>query len=152
MKSTSGKRLIARDGFAMATTLLIILVLSVIAVGASWLATTEKRTSFAESAHISSIFSADAGGESGINFLRLTERPPKIINFADSTVHFQGTTTLQDNQTFDYDCRYMTKQLKPGWGIEYVDYDYMVDSRGSSTLEAQSTVALIASRLYREGY
>ena len=58
-----------RDGFALVTTLLILLVLSVIAVGAAWLASSEKRASFAESVHLSAVYSADAGGEAGINFL-----------------------------------------------------------------------------------
>jgi hypothetical protein len=141
-----------RDGFAMATTLLVVLVLSVLAIAAVWLANSEKRTSFAESVHISSVFSADAGGEAGINFLRLRERPPMIIDFTDMTVHTQGTTPIQGSQNYEYRCRFVAKRPKPGWGIEFLDYDYQVVSTGTASQDGQSGVALIASRLFREGY
>jgi hypothetical protein len=141
-----------RDGFALATTLLMILVLSVLAVGAAWLASTERRTSFAESVHISSIFSADAGGEAGINFLRLADGPPLIIDPADSTVHTQGTTAIQGVQEYEFEARYRAKRPKPGWGIEFLDYDYTVVSTGRAALASRTNVALLASRLFKEGY
>ncbi len=141
-----------REGFALATTLLIILVLTVIAVGASWLATTEKRTSFAEGVHISATFSADAGGEAGINYLRLVPSPPSIIDFGDMTVHSQGTTPIQGTQTYDYTCQFLQKRPRPGWGLEFLDYDYAVASNGNASQDGRSAVRLVASRLFREGY
>jgi hypothetical protein len=145
-------RKVDRQGFAMATTLLIILVLSVIAVGATWLATSEKKTSYAEGVHISSVFSADAGGESAINFLRLSSTPPAIINFADMTVRDQGETSIHGNQSYEYGCQFVAKRPKPGWGIEFLDYDYNVTSQGQADREGQSAIQLVASRLFREGY
>lgn len=145
-------RRVDRDGFAMATTLLVILVVSVVAVGAAWLAATEKRTSFAESVHVSAVFSADAGGEGAINFLRLSDSPPQIIDFSDQTVWNQGTTTIHADQTYEYECRFLTKRLKPGWGIEYLDFDYNVVSSGTASRNGLSAVELIASRLFKEGY
>jgi hypothetical protein len=141
-----------REGFALATTLLMILVLSVLAVGAAWLASTEKRTSFAESVHISSIFSADAGGEAGINFLRLVDGPPPIIDYADSTVHSQGATTIQGAQEYEFDAHYAGRRPKLGWGTEFADYDYTVVSTGRAALASRTNVALLASRLFKEGY
>ncbi len=98
--------MVNREGFAMVTTLLMLLVLSVLAVGVIWMATSEKKTTFAEQNHISSVFSADAGGEAGINFVRLSPTPPRIISFADSTVRYQGETALHGSQNYDFTCSY----------------------------------------------
>lgn len=141
-----------RAGFAMATTLLIVLVLSVIAVGAAWLASSERKTSFAEGVHMEALFSADAGTEDAINFLRLSEEPPPIVDFVDNEVRDQGRTALQGTQAYDYRCRYLRKQPRPGWGIEYLDYDYSVMSSGAASREGRSDVQVVASRLFREGY
>jgi len=141
-----------REGFAMATTLLVILVLSVVAVAAAWLASTEKRTSFAESVHVSAVFSADAGGEAAINFLRLTDKPPMIVDPADSTVRNQGTTAIHEDQEFEFACRWKERRAKPGWEFEYIDYDYDVEATGTYTADGRTAVGLVASRLFREGY
>jgi hypothetical protein len=141
-----------REGFAMATTLLIVLVLSVIAVGAAWLASSERKTTFAEGVHMEALFSADAGTEHAINFLRLSEEPPAIVDFADNTVRNQGRTGLLGTQTYQYGCNYLRKQPRPGWGIEYLDYDYAVLSSGAASREGRSDVQIVASRLFREGY
>jgi len=143
---------LGREGFAMATTLLIILVLTVIALAAAWMATAEKKTSFAEGVHMEAVFSADAGTEASINFLRLSETPPTIINPADLTVRNQGDTPVQDDQSFSYSCRFLNKQPKPGWGIEYLDYAYVITAQGEASTRGQSGVQVIASRLFREGY
>ena len=141
-----------RDGFALVTTLLMLLVLSVIAVGAAWLATSEKRTSFAESVHLSAVYSADAGGEAGINFLRLADAPPKILDFGDFSVRNEANTTIQGTQSFEYDCFYVQKRPKPGWGTQFLDYDYRIASLGQASTAGQSGVELVASRLFKEGY
>ena len=143
---------IDREGFALVTTLLIILVMSVIAVGAIWLASSEKRISFAESVHISSVFSADAGTEAAINFLRFENSPPQIFDFGDMTVHSVGETDIHGSQRYEYDCHFLTKRFKPGWGTAFLDYDYRVAAHGEASIEGQSGVDLVASRLFREGY
>lgn len=141
-----------RRGFALVTTLLIILVLSVIAVGAAWLASTEKRVSFAEGVHIRATFAADAGGEAGINFLRLAADPPPIIDFADFLVRSEGATAVQGSQNYAYNAHYVRKRPRPGWGVNFRDYDYRIDSQGAASVAGQSGVELIASRLFKEGY
>ena len=141
-----------REGFAMVTTLLVVLILSVLAVGAVWLASSEKKTTFAEGVHVSSVFSADAGGEAGINFIRIATSPPRIIDFGTNTVRQVGTTNLQGSQNYDYDARYLNKRPKPGWGIEYLDYDYGVGSTGTASLDGESDVQVVVSRLFKEGY
>jgi Tfp pilus assembly protein PilX len=141
-----------REGFALVTTVLIVLVLSALAVGAAWIASSEKKTSFNEGTHISSLFSADAGGEAAINFIRTSETPPQITDFADNTVRMVGDTGLRGSQTFSYDAQYVRKRMKPGWGTAYLDYDYRLGAEGTASREGVSGVELVVSRLFKEGY
>lgn len=141
-----------REGFAMVTTLLVVLILSVLAVGVAWIASSEKKTTLAESVHVQSVYSADAGGEAAINFIRLSEIPPVIQDFGSRMVQNQGSTGLQGSQTFEYGAFFVTKRPKPGWGMDYLDYDYRVASRGSASRLGESGVELVVSRLYKEGY
>ncbi len=141
-----------REGFAMVTTLLVVLILSVLAVGVVWMAGTEKKTSFAEGVHAASVFAADAGGEAGINFIRVSDSPPAITDFGTMDVRNQGSTTLQGSQAYSYSASYLGKQPKPGWGTEYLDYDYRLGSTGTASQSGESQVSVVVSRLYREGY
>jgi competence protein ComGC len=141
-----------REGFALVTSLLIILVLSLIAVAAVILSSTEKQTSFAESVHNSAVFSADSGGEAAIHFLRQSDSPPRIIDFVDGTVHTEDDEQVMASQEFDYECQYVRKRPKPGWGVNFLDYDYRVESEGRASTHGRSDVDLVASRLFREGY
>ncbi len=141
-----------RDGFALVTTLLLVLVLGVIAVGVVWLASSEKKTSFAEQVHVRSVFAADAGGEAGINFVRVADSPPQILDFGSMSVNSVGETGLAGTQSYEYECRYIQKRPKPGWGIDYLDYDYRIQSHGEASQEGQSDVEVVVSRLFREGY
>ncbi len=141
-----------RQGFAMVTTLLVVLVLSVMALGAAWMASSEKKTTFAEGAHIRAVLSADAGTEAGINFIRVADTPPRINDFATMTVADTGEQTLKDSQSYAYDCRYQTKRPRPGWGMKYLDYDYGIGSTGQASRKGHSEVRVLVSRLFKEGY
>ncbi len=141
-----------REGFALVTTLLMVLILSVLAVGVVWMASSEKKTSFAEGVHISSVFSADAGGEAGINFVRMSPTPPRIVTYADSTVRYQGETDIVGSQKYDYNCKYLRKTPRPGWGVNYLNYNYRINSNGQASTNGNSGVQLVVNRLYREGY
>jgi hypothetical protein len=143
---------LGREGFAMVTTLLVVLILSVLAVGVVWMAGSEKKTTFASSVHVQSIFSADAGGEAAINFVRLSDTPPAILDFANMTVRVQGRTALDGTQAYDYNTRFLRKRPKPGWGVDYLDYDYRIASRGTASRAGESSVELVVSRLFKEGY
>ena len=145
-------RPVNREGFAMVTTLLIVLVLAVIAVGVVWLATSEKKTVFAGMVHEQSLFSADAGGEAAINFVRFSDFPPQIQDFGTMSVSIVGETTIVGSQTYEYSCLFETKRPRPGWGVEYADYDYLVLSRGTASIEGESGIQLAVSRLFKEGY
>jgi hypothetical protein len=141
-----------RDGFAMVTTLLIVLVLGVLAVGVVWIAGSEKKTSFADGVHAAAVFAADAGGEAGINFLRVADVPPTIIDFSTMRVRSQGETALAGSQSYSYDATYLRKRPKPGWGLDYLDYDYRLDSMGSAGRTGQTGVDVVVSRMFKEGY
>ncbi len=141
-----------REGFAMVTTLLVVLILSVLAVGVVWIASAEKKTTFAEGVHVASVFAADAGGEAGINFIRISDSPPTITDFGTMNVRNQGTTLLEGSKAYSYNADYLTKRPKPGWGVDYLDYDYRIGSRGTASQDGESGVTLVVSRLYREGY
>jgi Tfp pilus assembly protein PilX len=142
----------SRDGFALVTSLLVVVVLSLLAVAAVMLSSTEKRTSLAERVHNEAVFSADAGGEIAINFLRLSDSPPQIVDFAHNTVRTETDQALNGAQQYGYDCRYSRKRPRPGWGVEYLDYDYRVMTSGEAAAGGSSDLELVASRLFREGY
>lgn len=142
-----------REGFALVSALLIILVLTIIGLGAALLAKNEKRCSFSECVHARALCSADAGGECAINYLRLSEDPPLMLDTATQLVNTVAPTVLEGSQQYAYTCRYVGQRPKPGWGTEYLDYDYAVDANGASSREGRSDVALVISRLfYQEGY
>ncbi len=140
-----------RQGFALVTTLLIVLVLSIIALGAAWLATTERTTSFAEGVHVRSILAADAGSEAGINFLRVADTPPALAN-ADGMVAQTQEITLSGSQTFAFQCAFIRQSARPGWGVEFPDYDYEINSTGHASTHGSSLVKVIASRMFKTGY
>lgn len=141
-----------REGFAMVTTILVVLILSVLAVGAAWIATAEKKTTFAESVHVQSVYSADAGGEAAINFLRTSEVPPPPLDFVTNLVRNQGTTGLQGTQTYDYSVFESGRSYKPGWGFEYMDFNYRIDSHGTASRLGESGVELGVARLFKVNY
>lgn len=143
-----------REGFALVTSLLIILLLSLIAVAAIIIATAEKRTSFAETTHTKAVLSADAGGESAIGFLVRRETPPRIRNFADMVVDSVDVTGLYASQNFNYLNRYVDRNRMPegGWGVEYVAYIYHIASAGRAEASSRSGVNMLVSRIFREGY
>ena len=141
-----------REGFALVTTLLIVLVLSVLAVAVAWMASSEKKISFAEGVHVNAVYSADAGSEAGINFLRLSNSPPHITNYSDNKVLSVGETAILNSQLFEFDCFYVKKSPRPGWGVEFMDYDYRVNSTGMASSKGESEIQMVASRLFKEGY
>ncbi len=141
-----------QEGFALVTSLLIVLVLSVIALAAVMLSSTEKRSTFAEGVHMTAVFSADAGSEAAIHFLRMSDTPPKIIDQADNVVHALANESLEGPQEFDTEAQYVRRRPKAGWGTQFVDYDFRVESSGRAAADGRSDVDLVASRLFREGY
>ena len=142
-----------REGFAMVTTLLVVLILSVLAVGVAWIAGSEKKTTFAESVHVRSVYSADAGGEAAINFIRLSDVPPALLDNGTGLVRNQGTTGLMGSQTFEYRAFYTGWEPKPGWDVaDYADFIYRIDSQGAASRLGESGVDLQVVRFFKRTY
>lgn len=141
----------SRQGFALVSTLLIVLVISVLALGVAWLASSEKKTSFAEGVHIRSVLAADAGSEAGINFLRFADIPPALSS-ADGLVAGTERITLANSQAFAFECVFVGKSFRPGWGVEYPDFDYHIDSTGFASTKGEGHVQVLASRMFKTGY
>lgn len=142
-----------REGFALVTTVLVVLVLSVLAVGVAWIATSEKKTSFAEGVHVRSLFSADAGGEAGINLVRTSDAPLLITSWADSTVHVQPQTVLDGSQNYAFHAFSEGASVKAGWDpTAYLDFDYRIGADGRAAQDGQARVEVVVSRLFKLGY
>ncbi len=139
-------------GFAMITALAFIAILAVIATVSIWIAGSEKKVSFSSETHQGSFYAADAGGEAGINWLRTQPNPPDFIGTTKDVYNQATYTDLDDNQQYKFDMTYVRKKPRPGWSIEYKDFDYLVLSDGSSTNNSQSQLELTLSRLFKEGY
>jgi type II secretory pathway pseudopilin PulG len=142
---SAGTARVDREGFAMVTALLVVLVLSVLAVGATWLASSEKKTTVAEALHVRSVFAADAGSEAGINFIRNSESPPMRTHSVDETA-------IEGTQTYSFDAAFDGREIRPGWGDDYFDYDYRIAALGEAGRTGQSGVAVVVARLYKKGY
>lgn len=142
-----------REGFALVTTLLVVLVLSVMAVGAAWLASSERKTTFAEGTHVRAVLSADAGGESAINFIRLSDDPPPPTDWITKQVADLGNTALQGTQAYGYDCFQDRVAYRPGWDPQvYRDYYYNIQAQGAASAKARSDVEVNVSKLFKAGY
>ena len=141
-----------REGFALVTAVLVVLVLSVLAVGVAWIASSEKKTTFAESVHVRSLFAADAGGEAGINFIRVADTPPSVVDWNTRVVQVQGQTVLDGSQAYAYDARFVRRVPKPGWGVDYKDFDYRIGADGRASTDGAASVDVVVSRLFKEGY
>lgn len=140
-----------RRGFALVSTLLIILVVSILALGVAWLGSSERKTSFAEGVHIRSVLAADAGSEAGINFLRFADIPPALSS-ADGVVAGTERISLVNSQAFEFQCVFVGKSFRPGWGVEFPDFDYHIQSTGYASTKGEGHVEVLASRMFKTGY
>lgn len=147
------KRLLANNtGYAMVITLAFITALGLLAAIIISVATTEKQTTFNETTHAQAFYSADAGGEAAINWLRFQNTPPPEVDNAAHVYVPTGYTALTSNNDYRYDIAYQGKQYRPGWSHHYKDFRYQIESDGASTQNSEAAVEVQALRLYREGY
>jgi hypothetical protein len=88
-----------------------------------------------------------------INWIRLRPIPPAIIdaeeNFVSSMDDFYD---MEDDHKYKFDVRFDRVRFRPGWSREYLDFDYTVDSEGSSVQQASARIEVRTSRLFRQGY
>ena len=146
------ERLTNERGTAMVLVLGVLATLAVLAMVVMVIVTTEKRNSFAEYSNNRSFYSADAAAEAGVAWLRRQPSPPSLV---DSLLHVsvaQGYTTLSADHQYRYDVKFVRTKVRPGWSVEYNDYEYTVQAKGASAQQSESAIELAATRMFREGY
>jgi len=147
------KRVLGNEnGYTMVLALSFITALALLAAIIVGVATTEKQTTANETTHARAFYSADAGGEHAVNWLRLQQSPPAEVDGAGHVFVPTGYTSLYGSNNYRYDITYRGKQWRPGWGIEYKDFQYEIEADGESASNSEAAVELNALRLYREGY
>jgi Tfp pilus assembly protein PilX len=139
-------------GFAMISALAFIAILAVIATVSIWVAGSEKKVSFSGETQQNSFYAADAGGEASINWIRTQTTPPGFIGTTKDVYQQSTYSDLDDDQQYRFDMTYIRKRPRPGWSIEYKDFDYRVITDGASVNNSQSQLELNLSRLFKEGY
>ncbi|NIM20004.1 MAG: hypothetical protein GTO51_07105 [Candidatus Latescibacteria bacterium] len=142
----------SNKGFALVSALVFITILAVIATVSIWIASSEKRVTFNEQIHQSAFYAADAGGEAGINWVRIQNSPPSIIAPGNVVYDQINYTALDSKQDYKFNATFLQKRLRPGWSTEYKDFDYLIISDGSSVRDTRSQLELSLSRLFKEGY
>ncbi|HKW15503.1 MAG TPA: hypothetical protein VJS69_13540 [Candidatus Krumholzibacteria bacterium] len=145
-------------GSAMVTALIFLVGLAVAGAVVAMVATSHRRVTQNDYTHSRSYYSADAGSESAINWIRLAAVPPTITNLATGAVRNQNSYTHLDvngdseNNMFKYDATYDRVHFRPGWSKEYRDFDYTVNANGASAQTSSAQVEVQVSRLYKVEY
>lgn len=147
------KRILANnEGYAMVVALSFITGLALLATIIVAVATSEKKTSFNDFTYSRSFYSADAGGEAAINWLRLQTSPPIKDNVNNVFVP-TGFDTLTADHKYKHNVAYTRKRPRAGWDFkQYKDFEYKVEADGSSVQQSEAEVELQVLRLFREGY
>lgn len=143
------------SGFAMVVALAFVFGLGLLAVIVMAVSSTEKNTAFNDYTYTRSFYAADAGGEAAVNWLRIQGSPPGLID-VNKHVHlpsgYENLNTYKSDHQYKFDITYIRKRLRPGWSVEYKDFEYEIESDGASVRDAESEVEVNALRLFKEGY
>ena len=146
------KRTINEQGSALVLALAVLAGLALMAVIVASIATSSKWTAQSEYTHSRAFYSADAASEAAINWIRLQTEPPDLVGQERHVYQANDFKKLRDENKYKYDVRFARKRFRPGWSVEYMDYEYVVDADGTSAQESEAAVELRALRLFREGY
>jgi len=130
----------------------VLAVLAVLAMIVLAVVTSEKKTAFLDYASNRSFYSADAATEAGVNWIRRQNTPPPIIGAGSRVRNAGGLTALRNDHQYQFEISFVRKRPRPGWSLEYKDYEYLVGATGASVKGAESAIDVGATRLYREGY
>jgi Tfp pilus assembly protein PilX len=130
----------------------VLAALAVLAMVVMAIVTTEKRTQLADYSNNRSFYSADAAGEAGVAWIRRQPNPPSLVDSLSHVSVSNAYTALSNDHLYKYDVRYVRKQFRPGWGVEYKDYEFMVEAKGVSAQQSESAVELGVRRPFKEGY
>ena len=139
-------------GSAMVMALGVLAVLAVLAVVVVAIVVSEKKTSLYDYSGSRSFYSADAATEAGANWILLQPAPPPVVDGSQHVFVAAGFTSLSTDHQYKYDIQFVRKRPRPGWSIEYKDFEYGVSATGASAQGSQANVQMGATRLYREGY
>ena len=148
-------------GTALVAALFFITALSLTATVIVWTTSSERRSSFNEFSHVRSFYSADAGTEQAINWLRLQPSPPAPVldDGTDLYVKVDSSYTyIEQHHKFRVDVKHKLEggQVKlrhrPGWDNSWMDFEYTVDSFGSGATQSDAQIEVQAARLFRIDY
>ena len=147
-------KLLLKDnrGTAMVMTLLIITCLALLAVIIVSVSVLEKKTTFNEYTAMRSFYSADAGSEAAVNWLVLQTFPPDIVDAENHVFVPTDFSELSSDHRYQFEITYTRKMIRPGWGLQYKDFEYGITAQGASVQESESEIALQARKLFKEGY
>lgn len=139
-------------GAAMVLVLGVLAALAILALVVLSITVSEKKTESADYQNNRSFYSADAASEAGVAWIRRQPDPPALVDTLSHVSVSAAYTTLSDDDRYKYDVKFVRKRFRPGWSVEYKDYEYLVEASGASARQSEAAVELGASRLFREGY
>lgn len=139
-------------GAAMVLVLGALVVLAILALVAMNITLSEKKTESVDYVNNRSFYSADAASEAGVAWIRRQAHPPSLVDTLGHVSVSAAYTTLADEDRYKFDVKFVRKRFRPGWGVEYKDYEYVVEARGVSAREAESAIELGATKPFKEGY
>lgn len=142
----------SQEGFGLASTLMVLCLMALIATAVANLAVNERRGAFYNLVHSGAFLAADSAGEAAINWLRTHAGPTPIVDWAAQRVTSTGTTTLRDTQRYDYGIQFVRTRPRAGYDLAHMDFVYNVDAHGQASREGNSNVELIVSKLNKTGY
>lgn len=143
---------INNEGYAMVLALVFITALALLAGIIVAVSTSEKQTAFNDYTYSRAFYSADAGGEAAINWLLLSTSKPDLLDTLNTVFVPAGYDTLSNDHLYKHNITEVGQAHRAGWGTEWYDFEYEVESEGSSVAQASSDLELHVLRLYREGY
>lgn len=159
-------RIFHDDGFSLVAAMLALSLLALFGMIAASIAVNEKRTSFNELVHNSSMLAADSGTEAAAAWLLTLDRAPKDLGAGDYVVKDEpyGSFVNHSGQSFAFTVQHMEDPLnpgqrwqrpRPGYSVEeelFYDSIYEVDADGEAGVEGRGQVSMIAHRLFRNAY
>ena len=139
-------------GAAMVLALGVLAVLAVLALIVVGIVVSEKSAALFDYSSTRSFYSADAASEAGVHWISRQGTPPALLDAQSNVLVSNAYTSLSNDHRYRCDIQFVRKRPRPGWSLEYKDYEYSVAATGASAQQSQSAITLGATRLYREGY
>jgi hypothetical protein len=130
----------------------VLVLLAALAVIVVSIVSSDKWSASSEYTNTRAFYSADAAGEAGLNWIRARTSPPPILD-ADQNVFVAGSfTPLSGDHRYRANVQFVRKRFRPGWSLEYKDYEYVIQADGASARQSEAAIDVQATRLFREGY